>query len=171
MKIATLFVPLFIAFVVVYGCIKRIKVYEAFIEGAKQGIKMAFSMAPYVIAFVFAVKMFECARGFEMIALAASPLLSYIGMPGEVMPLILTKPFSGSAAFGVLSNILSVSGPDSSAGRISSVLLGSSETLFYTMSVYLSSNGIRKTRYTLPAVFIADVLGIICSVIFCNLLF
>lgn len=169
--ISALFVPLFIAGVVIYGLIKKVAVYESFIEGAKQGLDTVVRILPYVIGFIFAIRIFSASGSFDYIAAALSPVLKPIGIPPEILPLALMRPFSGSASIGILTEILRRYGPDSFIGRTASTLMGSSETLFYTTALYFGSVGIKKTRYTIPAALISEVFGLVSSVLICRLVF
>ena len=166
-----LLLPLFILFVIVYGLAKKTRVYESFIEGAKQGFSVSFKIMPYVVAFVFAVGLFKASGGFELFASLLKPVLSFLHIPPEVIPLAVTRPFSGSASLGILASILKESGPDSFAGRVASTLMGSSETIFYTVALYFGSVGISKTRHTIPAALAAEVTALMAAVIVCSLLF
>lgn len=166
-----LFVPLFIAGIVVFGLAKKVSVYEAFIRGAKQGFSTVIRILPYVVGFVFAIQIFTASGSFDYIAKALSPLLKPIGIPPEILPLALMRPFSGSASIGMLTMIFTRYGPDSFIGRSASTLMGSAETLFYTTALYYGSVGIKKTRYTIPAALTADFIGLIASVAFCRIFF
>lgn len=169
--ISAVFVPLFIAGIIIYGLVKKVSVYESFIEGAKQGLETVIRILPYVVGFVFAINMFSASGCFNYLSIALSPVLKPAGIPPEILPLALMRPFSGSASIGVLTTILQKYGPDNLIGRSASTLLGSSETLFYTTALYSGSVGIKKTGYTIPAGLIAEVFGLISSVLFCRLLF
>ncbi len=169
--ISAVFVPLFIAGIVVFGLAKKVAVYDSFITGAKQGLDTVVRILPFVVGFVFAINIFTASGCFEYIAAALSPVLKPVGIPPEILPLALMRPFSGSASISVLSTILSKYGPDSFIGRSASTLMGSSETLFYTTALYFGSVGIKKTRHTVPASLIAEAFGLVASVLFCNLLF
>jgi spore maturation protein B len=120
---------------------------------------------------VFAVNIFSASGCFDYIGKALSPALSPIGIPPEILPLALMRPFSGSASIAILNAILTRYGPDSFVGRAASTLMGSSETLFYTTALYFGSVGIKKTRYTVPAGLISEAAGLIASVLFCRLIF
>lgn len=169
--VSMLFVPAFIVSIVAYGLFKKTPVYEAFIEGAADGVKMTVKIIPYVVAFVFAVSMFNAAGGFKYLASALSPILSVLNIPPELLPLAITRPFSGNASFGILANILSTYGADSMVGKMASTLMGSSETLFYTIAIYFGNVGITKTKYIVPAALIAEVTGLIATVVICSLVF
>lgn len=169
--LTAIFVPLFIAGIVIFGVFKKVAVYDTFIEGAKQGLKTVIRILPYVVGFVFAINIFTASGCFDYIAAALSPILKPVGIPPEILPLALMRPFSGSASIGILTSILQKYGPDSFIGRSASTLMGSSETLFYTTALYFGSVGIKRTRYTVPASLIAEVSGLLASVTLCNLIF
>ncbi len=169
--VSVLLLPLFILFVIVFGLVKKTRVYESFIEGAKQGFSVSFKIMPYVVAFVFAVGLFRAAGGFELLTSILKPVLSFLNIPTEVIPLAITRPFSGSASLGVLASILKESGPDSFAGRVASTIMGSSETVFYTVALYFGSVGISKTRHTIPAALAAEITALLAAVLICSILF
>lgn len=169
--LTAIFVPLFIAGIVIFGVFKKVAVYDTFIEGAKQGLETVIRILPYVVGFVFAINIFTASGCFDYIAAALSPILKPVGIPPEILPLALMRPFSGSASIGILTSILQKYGPDSFIGRSASTLMGSSETLFYTTALYFGSVGIKRTRYTVPASLIAEVSGLLASVTLCNLIF
>lgn len=169
--ISSLFVPLFIAGIVVFGMAKKVPVYEAFVKGAKQGISIVIRILPFVVGFIFAIRIFTASGCLDFLVSALSPVLSPIGIPPEILPLALLRPFSGSASIGALTTILERYGPDSFIGRSASTLMGSSETLFYTTALYFGSVGIKKTRHTIPAALVAEVSGLLASVLLCRLIF
>lgn len=169
--ISAIFVPLFIAGIILYGIAKKVPVYDAFIEGAKQGLTTVVRILPYVVGFVFAINMFSASGCFKYLSIALSPVLKPVGIPPEILPLALMRPFSGSASLGVLTTILQTYGPDTLIGRSACTLLGSSETLFYTTALYAGSVGVKKTRFAIPAGLIAEVFGLVSSVLVCRLLF
>lgn len=169
--ISAIVVPIFIAGIVIYGLIKKVAVYESFIEGAKQGLQTVIRILPYVVGFVFAIRIFSASGCFDFIAVVLSPVLKPIGIPAEILPLALMRPFSGSASIGILTGILNRYGPDSFVGRTASTLMGSSETLFYTTALYFGSIGIKKTRYTIAASLVAEAFGLVASVLLCRLVF
>jgi spore maturation protein B len=169
--ISALFVPLFIAGVVVFGLARKVPVYDAFIKGAKQGFVTVVRILPFVVGFVFAIQIFNASGCFEYIAAALSPVLGPAGIPPEILPLALMRPFSGSASIAMLTTIMGRFGPDTLIGRSASTLMGSSETLFYTSALYYGSVGVKKTRYTIPAALISEMFGLVASVFFCRLFF
>lgn len=169
--ISAAFVPVFIALVVVYGIARKVNVYESFVKGAKQGFSTVIRILPYVVGFVFAIQIFSASGCFDYIAMALSPILKPVGIPPEVLPLALMQPFSGSASIAMLTSLLNRYGPDSFIGRASSTMMGSSETIFYTVSLYYGSVGVKKTRYTIPASIISAVAGLVASILVCRLFF
>ncbi len=169
--ISAAFVPAFIALIVVYGTVKRVNVYESFVKGAKQGFSTVVRILPYVVGFVFAIQIFTASGCFDYIASALAPILKPAGIPPEILPLFLMQPFSGSASIAMLTSLYGRYGPDSFIGRVSSTMMGSSETIFYTVSLYYGSVGVKKTRYTIPAAIISAIAGLIASVLICRLMF
>ena len=163
--------PVFIVLVILYGLFKRVDVYDAFIKGAKSGISTAFRVLPYVVGMIFAVDIFRASGCFDYMAEALAPVLRVMGIPAEVLPLAIMRPFSGGASMGMLAGVLTQFGADSMAGRIGATYMGSSETLFYTTSLYLGSVGISKTRYIVPVALLSDFFGLILSCLLCRLFF
>jgi spore maturation protein B len=163
-------VPGFILLVIAAGLKKKVPVFDSFIKGAKGGIGIAFKILPYVVGMVFAVDIFNASGCFAYIAQGIAALLGP-AFPPEILPLALMRPFSGGAAVGILIGIFTLSGPDSFAGRVASTIMGSSETLFYTVSLYYGSIGVKHTRHTIPASLVAEVTGVIVAVAVCAALF
>lgn len=164
-------IPLIILFILSYGYIKGVKVYEVFIEGAKEGLQITYRIFPYIAAMLLAVGMLRSSGGLDFILRILSPVTNAVGIPEEVMPLVIMKPLSGSGALGVLADILKRVGPDSFAGIVASTIMSSTETIFYTITVYFGSVGIKNIRHTLAAAIIADLAGVIGAVIICTMLF
>lgn len=150
--------------VCIYGYLKHVKVYECFIEGAKEGIYICLKIFPYLLAMLVAVSALRTSGAMDMIIYAATPVVKYIGLPGEVVPLVLIKPLSGSGALGVFAEILNKYGADGKIGRTASIIMGSTETIFYTLTVYFGAVGIKKIRHTLWAAIMADMVSIIMAV-------
>ena len=169
--LSILAIPALILFIVIYGAIKKVKIYEAFIEGAKEGFNVGVRIIPYLVAMLVAIGIFRASGAMEMLALLIAPVTRLIGMPAEALPMAIIRPLSGSGALGVMSEIIKSSGPDSLIGRMVSVMMGSSETTFYVLAVYFGSIGITKTRQAVPAGIIADVIALLMSVWIVNLIF
>jgi spore maturation protein B len=165
-------VPLLILGVPLYAyAAKRIRVYESFIEGAKEGFAIGVRIMPYLVAILVAVGMFRASGAMDWLAWCIRPVVAWAGFPAEALPSSLMRSLSGSAAFAMSSEIFKLYGPDSFVGRLVSVIQGSTETTFYIMAVYFGAIAVRKTRYTLAASLITDLSGIIAAYVICRLLF
>lgn len=164
-------IPLFISFTIIAGYVRRINVYEAFVEGAKGGVATVFRIMPYLVAMFVAIEVFKASGAMDLLMRALAPLLKPLGIPAEVLPLMIMRPLSGSASLGVLGNILSAVGPDSYAGRVASTMMGSTETTFYVMALYLGAVGIKKSRHVLPAALLADMTGFVMAALAVRWLF
>jgi spore maturation protein B len=165
-------VPLLILGVPLYAyAFKRIRVYESFIEGAKEGFQIGVRIMPYLVAILVAVGMFRASGAMDWLVWVIRPVVAWTGFPAEALPSSLMRSLSGSAAFAMSSEIFKVNGPDSFIGRLVSVIQGTTETTFYIMAVYFGAIAVRKTRYTLAASLITDLSGIIAAYIICRLLF
>ncbi len=151
--------------------LKGVKVYECFIEGAKDGVTICFKIFPYLLAMILAVTVLRESKALDYIISLVNPIVKYIGLPGEVVPLALIKPLSGSGALGVFTDIINNYGADSYVGRIASTIMGSTETIFYTLTVYFGAVGIKKIRHTLWAAIIADLTAIVMAVIVVTFIF
>ncbi|GAA0743958.1 spore maturation protein [Clostridium oceanicum] len=171
MNIESLIIPLIILLIITYGAVKGVKVYECFIEGAKDGISICLRIFPYLLAMIFAITILRESKGLDYIIKIVNPFVKYIGLPGEVVPLVLIKPLSGSGALGTFTDIIKNYGADGYIGRIASVIMGSTETIFYTLTVYFGAVGIKKIRHTLWAAIIADITAIITAIIVINNIF
>lgn len=157
-------IPIIIIIIITYGMIKGRKVYEWFIEGAKEGLKVCINIFPYLLAMIIAVNIFREAKLLDILNNMISPIAGVVGLPKEVIPLVLIKPLSGSGAMGILTDILKNYGPDSYIGLIASVIMGTTETIFYTVTVYFGAVQIKKVRHTVWAALLADMTAIIVSI-------
>lgn len=157
-------IPIIIIIIITYGMIKGRMVYEWFIEGAKEGLKVCINIFPYLLAMIIAVNIFREAKLLDILNNMISPIAGVIGLPKEVIPLVLIKPLSGSGAMGILTDILKNYGPDSYIGLIASVIMGTTETIFYTVTVYFGAIQIKKVRHTVWAALLADMAAIIVSI-------
>lgn len=156
-----------------FGVAKKVRVYEAFVEGAKDGFNVAIRIIPYLVAILVAVGMFRSSGALEVFISAIGPLTTLVGMPAEALPMALLRPLSGSGAYGVLASIIQDPniGPDSYAGYLVSTLQGSTETTFYVLAVYFGAVQIRRIRYALIAALCADAAGIAAAVFICSMLY
>ena len=156
-------VPFVIAAVSLYAIWRRVDVYTALIRGAGEGLNTLARIVPSLIALLTAVYMLRASGALELVARLLAPALERLGIPPETVALMLVRPVSGSAALGVGSELISAYGPDSYIGRVAAVMLGSTETTFYTIAVYFGAVGITKTRYAVPAALCADLAGFMAA--------
>ena len=168
--LSNLAMPIMILIIVIYGIIQRNKVFDTFLDGAKEGISVVVNLFPTLIGLFLAVGTLRASGILDFIIQIISPVLDYIKIPSEIMPLALLRPISGSSSIAVAVDIMKQFGVDSGLGIIASVIMGSTETTLYTIAVYTSSVGIKKTRFVLVASLIADVVGIFVSVAVCRFL-
>jgi len=163
-------IPIILVSVVTYGIFKGVKVYECFIEGAKDGLNICLRIFPYLLAMIVAVTVFRESRALDYFIYLITPIVRFIGIPPEVVPLILIKPLSGSGALGIFAETLQKYGADTYIGIVCSIIMGSTETIFYTLTVYYGAINIKKIRHTLWAALIADLTAIIMAVTIAKLL-
>ena len=151
--------------------IKKIKVYELFVDGARDGFDIALRIIPYLVAILVAIGMFRASGAMEMFISFISPILNIIGFPPENVPLAIMRPLSGSGSLGLFTDLVNEYGTDSLFTKIGATMFGSTETTFYVLAVYFGSVGIRKSRHALIAGLIADAVGVIAAVYICKIIF
>ena len=171
MSAGSLAVPLLLALAASWGLWKRVDVYDALTRGAADGLTVLFRVVPALVGLLTAVSMFRASGAMEFLSSLCGPVLELLGIPPETAPLLLVRPVSGSGALAVGSELMNTYGPDSYIGRVASVMLGSTETTFYTVAVYFGAAGIYKTRHTIPAALIADLTGFMASALAVRLFF
>ena len=171
MNLSSLVIPLLLAGVAVYGMGRRVDVYSALTHGAEEGLTVLLRIIPALVGLLTAVSMFRASGAMEWFSDLCAPVLELLGIPAETAPLMLVRPVSGSGALAVASDLLSTYGPDSYVGRVAAVMLGSTETTFYTIAVYFGAAGIHKTRHTVPAALTADFMGFFASALSVRLFF
>ena len=169
--VSKLAIPLLILIFIGYGAMKKVKVYESFVEGAKDGFNIAVKIIPYLVAMLIAIGIFRAGGAMDWLIIALKPVTSFIGMPAEALPMALMRPLSGSGSLGIMSENLAVYGPDSFIGILVSTFYGSTETTFYVLALYFGSVSIKNTRHALPVGLIADVAGILGALFIVKLLF
>lgn len=162
--------PFIILIIVLYGLIERNKVFDNFLDGAKEGLEIVLSIFPTLVGLFVAIGALRSSGIIDGIVNVLTPILNLIDFPSQIMPLALLRPISGSASIAVATDILKTYGVDSNIGLIASVIMGSTETTLYTIAVYSSSVKIKKTRFVLVASLIADVVGMLVSVMACRFL-
>jgi spore maturation protein B len=171
MNISDLVLPILIGSILFYGIYKSVDVYSAFVEGAIDGAKSALKIFPYVLAIIFAINLFIQSGAEAFIVGILTPMASLIGFPTELLSLSIVKPLSGGGSLGVFQTILDKYGADSYIGRSASVIMGSSETIFYTSAVYFGSVGISNYRYTIKAGLLSHAATIFAALFVCKLMF
>lgn len=171
MNISDLIMPSLIGLILFYGIAKGVDVYSAFVEGAMDGAKSAVKIFPYILAIIFAINLFIQSGAERFIVSILEPFTSLIGFPPELLSLSIVKPLSGGGSLGVFQTILDNNGADSYIGRSASVIMGSSETIFYTTAVYFGSIGISNYRYTIKVGLMSHVATIFAALLACKLLF
>lgn len=160
-------IPVLLVVVFVYGLIKKIPIYASFAEGAKEAMKLCFSVFPFLVAVFLAVQLLRVSGAVEILSKIFSPLFRLLGIPTELIELMLIRPLSGNAGLSLLSEILAMYGPDSYISRCACVIMGSSETVFYIAAVYFSETNVKKLGLAVPIALIATVFG---TVVGCLLL-
>ncbi len=169
--ISVAFIPLLICFFLIYGTCKRVPVYETFTQGAKEGFEISVRIIPYLVAMMVAVGMFRASGAIDLLAEWANPFLTWLGIPADLLPLAIVRSLSGSGARGIFAEIAATHGADNPITKTAAVMLGSSETTFYVLSVYFGSVGITKFRHAVSAGIIADLAGIIIALIVSKIAF
>ena len=159
----TMVMPLILCAVALYGAARRVDVYGALVRGAASGLETLVRILPALVGLLTAVSMLRASGALELAARALAPLMEGLGLPAELLPLMLVRPVSGSAALGVGAELMAAYGPDSELGRMAAVMLGSTETTFYTIAVYFGAVGVRHTRYAIPAALCADLTGFLAA--------
>lgn len=163
--------PAFACVIVVFGLIKRVPVFDIFLKGAKEGMQILYSIAPTIIGLVFAVDLLRSSGAIDAICNFIEPVADYLGFPKEIVPMVLLRPVSGSGSTALLTSLYEQCGPDSFAGRVASVLAGSSETTFYAIAMYFGCIKVKKIRHTLFAAIFADITAAVMSVLTVRLYF
>ncbi len=166
-----LIVPGILALCACVGLHKKENVYEALTDGAMDGLKLLKTILPSLVILLTAIGMLRASGALDMLSELLSPVCRFLGIPPETLPLMLVRPFSGSAALAVGAELMAHYGVDSQIGRTAAVMLGSTETTFYTITVYFGAAGIKKSRYTIPAALIADFTGFLTAALFTRLCF
>ena len=164
-KISISFLPLLILTILTCGIIKKVPVYEEFVEGAKDGFKVSITIIPYLIALIVAIGMLRASGIIENISTLLNETMSKLSLHTDLIPIMITRPLSGSAALGLFSELASTHGTDAFITKLAAIMIGSSETTFYVLSVYFGSIGIKKFRYAILTGIIADIISIVLAVL------
>lgn len=171
MNIGNIILISIILFIITFGIIKKVDVFDEFMKGASEGLQTAIKILPALVGLMFAVGLFSSSGALDLITNGLTPIAEILKIPKETIPLAIMRPISGSGGLALLEHILHTNGPDSYAGRVASVLYGSSETLFYTIAIYFGSVNITRTRHTVPSALVSDITGLIMSTLAVRLIF
>jgi spore maturation protein SpmA len=169
--VSNLSIPFLLSAFPLYAALRKVKVYEEFVEGAKEGFDVAIRIIPYLVAILVAIGMFRAAGGIKLLSDALAPVMHAVGFPSDLLPLVFMRPLSGSGTLGIFTELVKQFGPDSLIARTAGTIFGSTETTFYVLAVYFGSVAIKKTRYALLAGLFADFIGVVASVVICRLVF
>ncbi|HEX7860718.1 MAG TPA: nucleoside recognition domain-containing protein [Verrucomicrobiae bacterium] len=164
-------IPFLLVFFPLFAALKRVKVYEELVEGGKEGFNVAIRIIPYLVMMLLAISMFRGGGGIELLTTWLRPVLDALRFPPELLPMALMRPLSGSGSLAIFSDLVKTLGPDNIITRMAGTIYGSTETTFYVIAVYFGAVGIQRTRHAIPAGLIADLAGIIASVIICRMMF
>lgn len=164
-------IPVIIVGFIVFGMAKKVKVYESFTEGAKEGFTTAVRIIPFLVAMLVAIGAFRASGAMDLLTKALSPITNLIGMPGEVLPMAFMRPLSGGGAQGIMTDLVTTHGTESLIGRMAAVMMGSTETTFYILAVYFGSVAVKKQRHALPVGLLADFAGLVTAVLVTRLFF
>jgi spore maturation protein B len=163
--------PLILVGFPLYGLYKRVPVYESFVEGAKEGFQVAVRIIPYLVAILFAIGMFRASGAMDFLVAALDPVLGPIGFPGEVLPMAIIRPLTGSGSAGIVVDMINQYGEDSLFVKMAAVMFGSTETTFYVVAVYFGAINIKRTRHAVPAGLTADLAAMLIAVWTVRILF
>ena len=163
--------PVLVGLILLFGYVKGVPVFDTFLSGAKEGLRTSLKLLPTLVGLLVAVSMVRASGMLELLCVPLAPVAESLGVSPELLPLALLRPISGSGALAVAGDLLTTHGPDSYVGRVAAVMLGSTETTFYTIAVYFGAAGISKSRHTVPAALTADLTGFIAAAFTVRLFF
>lgn len=170
-KISIAILPLMILIIFTYGILKKVPIYEEFVEGAKDGFKVSISIIPYLVALIVAISMFKSCGAIDALTNLFGGILDRIGINSDIIPIIFTRSLSGSATLGLFSELAANNGTEAFITKLAAIMVGSSETTFYVLSVYFGSIGIKKFRYAILTGISADIIGIVLAILVARLFF
>lgn len=162
--VSLLIIPLFILFTILYGSYRKVRVYDSFVAGAKEGPKIVLNIFPYLLTIFVAIKGFQGSGAFDYLRDGFYRLFAGLNIPIEVISMAIIKPLSGSASTALFTDIVKSAGPDSMAAMMTAIIMGSAETTFYVLAVYLGAVNIKNSRYLVPVCLLADLIGIVVAV-------
>lgn len=171
MSLSAYAVPAIVGVIILYALVRKCEVYSSFTSGATDGLRTALSIAPQLVGLLVAIKMFSASGAMDSIVKLIAPVAEFLHIPTEVVPFALLRPVSGSGSLAMATDIFAKYGADSFAGRVASVMMGSTETTFYVSAVYFGAVGVKNTRHALTCALCADALSLALSIIVCTLMF
>ena len=164
-------IPVLLVAIPLVGLLRGVKVYDVFIEGAKEGFDVAVKIIPFLVGILVAIGMFRGSGAMDLLIAGIRPLVTATGFPAELVPLTILRSLTGSGSLAFTTDLIKTHGPDSVIGRMAATLYGSSETTFYVLAVYFGAVGVRRTRHAVPAALIGDIVAAIAAVVICAWLF
>jgi spore maturation protein B len=164
-------IPVLLVVIPLVGLLRKVKVYDVFIEGAKEGFDVAVKIIPFLVGILVAIGMFRASGAMDLLMAAIRPLVTSTGFPAELVPLAILRSLTGSGSLAFTTDLIKTYGPDSVIGRMAATLYGSSETTFYVLAVYFGAVGVRRTRHAVPAALIGDIVAAIAAVVICAWMF
>ncbi len=170
-QISHYLIPFIIMAILLYGTFKKVPTYEKFVEGGKEGVQLAISLLPFLLGMIVSISILRASGALEAFVNLIEPVLSIFHIPPEIVPLALTRPISGTASLGVLTDIIKTEGPDSFIGKLASTMQGSTDTTLYILTVYFGAVGIKRMGDALKIGLLSDLVGIIASLIIVYLMF
>jgi spore maturation protein B len=164
-------IPVLLVGIPLIGLIRKVKVYDVFVDGAKEGFDVAVKIIPFLVGMLVAIGMFRGSGAMDLLTRAISPALNAIGFPAEVFPLAVLRTLTGSGSLAITTDLIKTHGPDSLLGRTAATMYGSSETTFFVLAVYFGAVSIKRTRHAVPAALIGDVVAAVAAVLICRWMF
>ncbi|NLV15906.1 MAG: spore maturation protein [Syntrophomonadaceae bacterium] len=164
-------IPALLLLIPLWGMLRKVPVYEAFVEGAEEGFSTAVKVIPFLVGMLVAISVFRASGALDVISQACEPLLVRVGAPSEVLPLAFMRPFSGNGVLGMATELMKTFGPDSFIGRLASTMQGTTDTTFFVLTVYFGSVGVVRYKYAVFTGLLADITGLLASIYICNVLF
>ena len=164
-------IPVMLVAIPLVGLVRGVKVYDVFIEGAKEGFDVAVRIIPFLVGILVAIGMFRGSGAMDLLMRALRPVVASTGFPAELVPLAILRSLTGSGSLAFTTDLIKTSGPDSPIGRMAATLYGSSETTFYVLAVYFGAVGVRRTRHAVPAALVGDIVAALAAVAVCAWMF
>jgi spore maturation protein B len=164
-------IPVLLVLIPAIGAIRGVKVYEVFVEGAKEGFDVAVRIIPFLVAILVAIGMFRGAGAMDLLTSALAPLLNAVSFPPELFPLAVLRSLSGSGSLALMTDIVKTAGADSLLARTAATMYGSTETTFYVLAVYFGAVGVKRTRHAVPAALVADAVAVVAAIVVCRWMF